>query len=45
MNTNIQRLINMNRVLSSVADINNMFYYFYGRPASIAEKNYFKTNI
>lgn len=43
INSSIQTLINSNRVLSSETDINNLFYYYYGRVPTTAEKTYWKT--
>lgn len=39
MDVNIQSLINSGRQLSTT-DVDNMFYYFYGRSATNDEKNY-----
>jgi len=40
INASIQTLIDTNRKLSSATDINNLFYYFYGRQPTAAEKTY-----
>lgn len=42
INTSIQQLITSDRVMQSNEDINNMFYYFYGRLATPAEMAYWK---
>lgn len=42
INISIQNLINSNRKLSDT-DVNNLFYYFYGRQANADEKKYWGT--
>jgi hypothetical protein len=39
INASVQNLINLNRQLTAT-DVNNMFYYYYGRTATSAEKSY-----